>query len=139
MWHKNKSGCHDVTALHICSKCYKQKRDAKHCVSTRCGTDGNRTSDTRIFSPLLYQLSYGTSRFVAAKIRHFSQLTRKKLQKLRNFCFLKCFALVFNNITKNAHNYNNKNLLNELKNRIFARPYPPPFPLLRGQGGLKMG
>ena len=25
------------------------------------GTDGNRTSDTRIFSPLLYQLSYGTS------------------------------------------------------------------------------
>ncbi len=26
-----------------------------------CGTDGNRTSDTRIFSPLLYQLSYGTS------------------------------------------------------------------------------
>ena len=27
----------------------------------KCGTDGNRTSDTRIFSPLLYQLSYGTS------------------------------------------------------------------------------
>ena len=26
----------------------------------RCGTSGNRTSDTRIFSPLLYQLSYGT-------------------------------------------------------------------------------
>ena len=25
------------------------------------GTDGNRTSDTRIFSPLLYHLSYGTS------------------------------------------------------------------------------
>ena len=25
-----------------------------------CGTDWNRTSDTRIFSPLLYQLSYGT-------------------------------------------------------------------------------
>ena len=24
------------------------------------GTNGNRTSDTRIFSPLLYQLSYGT-------------------------------------------------------------------------------
>ena len=30
-------------------------------VSTGGGTDGNRTSDTRIFSPLLYQLSYGTS------------------------------------------------------------------------------
>ena len=27
-----------------------------------CGANGNRTSDTRIFSPLLYQLSYGTSR-----------------------------------------------------------------------------
>ena len=25
-----------------------------------CGANGNRTSDTRIFSPLLYQLSYGT-------------------------------------------------------------------------------
>ena len=25
-----------------------------------CGTSWNRTSDTRIFSPLLYQLSYGT-------------------------------------------------------------------------------
>ena len=27
-----------------------------------CGANGNRTSDTRIFSPLLYQLSYGTRR-----------------------------------------------------------------------------
>ena len=27
-----------------------------------CGTTGNRTRDTRIFSPLLYQLSYGTIR-----------------------------------------------------------------------------
>ena len=26
----------------------------------KCGANGNRTSDTRIFSPLLYQLSYGT-------------------------------------------------------------------------------
>ncbi len=25
-----------------------------------CGTSWNRTNDTRIFSPLLYQLSYGT-------------------------------------------------------------------------------
>ena len=28
---------------------------------TFCGANGNRTSDTRIFSPLLYQLSYGTA------------------------------------------------------------------------------
>ena len=27
-----------------------------------CGATGNRTRDTRIFSPLLYQLSYGTIR-----------------------------------------------------------------------------
>ena len=29
-----------------------------------CGATENRTRDTRIFSPLLYQLSYGTSRAV---------------------------------------------------------------------------
>ena len=28
--------------------------------SFSCGTTRNRTGDTRIFSPLLYQLSYGT-------------------------------------------------------------------------------
>ena len=28
-----------------------------------CGATGNRTRDTRIFSPLLYQLSYGTMPF----------------------------------------------------------------------------
>ena len=43
------------------------------------GTDGNRTSDTRIFSPLLYQLSYGTSVFRAAKLRLFSDTARKNL------------------------------------------------------------
>ena len=31
--------------------------------SLLCGANGNRTSDTRIFSPLLYQLSYGTKRY----------------------------------------------------------------------------
>ena len=29
-----------------------------------CGATENRTRDTRIFSPLLYQLSYGTIPFV---------------------------------------------------------------------------
>ena len=29
-----------------------------------CGATRNRTGDTRIFSPLLYQLSYGTIFFV---------------------------------------------------------------------------
>ena len=32
-----------------------------------CGTTGNRTRDTRIFSPLLYRLSYGTSLFAVQK------------------------------------------------------------------------
>ena len=32
------------------------------------GATRNRTGDTRIFSPLLYQLSYGTIRFVSAKV-----------------------------------------------------------------------
>ncbi len=31
---------------------------------TFCGTTRNRTGDTRIFSPLLYQLSYGTIMWV---------------------------------------------------------------------------
>ena len=30
-----------------------------------CGATRNRTGDTRIFSPLLYQLSYGTNSFIA--------------------------------------------------------------------------
>ena len=32
------------------------------------GATRNRTGDTRIFSPLLYQLSYGTVVFASAKI-----------------------------------------------------------------------
>ena len=31
------------------------------CGFLKCGTTGIRTWDTRIFNPLLYQLSYGTS------------------------------------------------------------------------------
>ena len=34
-----------------------------------CGATRNRTGDTRIFSPLLYQLSYGTFPFCDAKVR----------------------------------------------------------------------
>ena len=37
-----------------------------------CGATRNRTGDTRIFSPLLYQLSYGTVlSFAGAKVRTF--------------------------------------------------------------------
>ena len=45
------------------------------------GATGNRTRDTRIFSPLLYQLSYGTNLFFsnvvlfgAAKLSFFIKL-----------------------------------------------------------------
>ena len=37
--------------------------------SFSCGTTRNRTGDTRIFSPLLYQLSYGTISFAVAKVQ----------------------------------------------------------------------
>ena len=38
-----------------------QKKNAeKDLFSVLCGATRNRTGDTRIFSPLLYQLSYGT-------------------------------------------------------------------------------
>ena len=43
-----------------------------------CGATRNRTGDTRIFSPLLYQLSYGTERaydrFASAKVVSFFEL-----------------------------------------------------------------
>ncbi|GEM_PF-4039013 len=38
----------------------KQKRELPKQFSLWSGTTRNRTGDTRIFSPLLYQLSYGT-------------------------------------------------------------------------------
>ena len=43
-----------------------------------CGATRNRTGDTRIFSPLLYQLSYGTNimRIASAKINAFSVFTK---------------------------------------------------------------
>ena len=62
------------------------------------GTDGNRTSDTRIFSPLLYQLSYGTS--VLTTLNHSIcgcknttnfHTDKKKPAKKLNFFFLKMF------------------------------------------------
>ena len=51
-------------------KGHKKKTEScyEDSVSQRSGTTRNRTGDTRIFSPLLYQLSYGTnfhkSRFI---------------------------------------------------------------------------
>ena len=64
------------------------------------GTDGNRTSDTRIFSPLLYQLSYGTSvltplslSICAAKLQLFSFVATKIHQNEHFFCHRNYFIL----------------------------------------------
>ena len=46
-------------------------------LSTFCGATRNRTGDTRIFSPLLYQLSYGTLLcFTGAKLRTIFETTK---------------------------------------------------------------
>ena len=36
-------------------------KDPHNLLTKKCGATRNRTGDTRIFSPLLYQLSYGTN------------------------------------------------------------------------------
>ncbi len=50
--------------LNIRPKMHKngRKKEESHFRNSLCfsGTTRNRTGDTRIFSPLLYQLSYGT-------------------------------------------------------------------------------
>ncbi len=63
-----------------------KKQMTRQQVICLSGTTRNRTGDTRIFSPLLYQLSYGTIRN-AGEIRFgidFSRLWCKGSQKIRN-------------------------------------------------------
>ncbi len=58
-----------------------------------CGATGNRTRDTRIFSPLLYQLSYGTNFFFRATLsfdwdckgRHFFLICKFIFKKNQTF------------------------------------------------------
>ena len=50
------------------------------------GATRNRTGDTRIFSPLLYQLSYGTSILMFA-----TNVSRLRLQRYANFWNLQTF------------------------------------------------
>ena len=63
------------------------RKDIKKAVTFDCnclifsGATRNRTGDTRIFSPLLYQLSYGTSDSASflkcsAKVKIFFKCTR---------------------------------------------------------------
>ena len=53
------------------------KKDLQQSYKSFCGDEWNRTIDTRIFSPLLYQLSYITSSFECAKI--FKKCIYKKI------------------------------------------------------------
>ena len=50
------------------------------------GATRNRTGDTRIFSPLLYQLSYGTNLLFSATV-----VSRLRLQRYAKFWNLQIF------------------------------------------------
>ena len=50
------------------------------------GATRNRTGDTRIFSPLLYQLSYGTNLLFSATV-----VSRLRLQRYAKFWNLQTF------------------------------------------------
>ena len=61
-----------------------------------CGATRNRTGDTRIFSPLLYQLSYGTFRFCDCKGRSFFRTLQafheKKEEKVNFYYSISLFS-----------------------------------------------
>ena len=62
---------------------YKNKKGEHLCVSPfLSGATRNRTGDTRIFSPLLYQLSYGTSLISGAKVVLIFESARGKRKKI---------------------------------------------------------
>ena len=71
-------------------KGFRSYRKTKNLILLRIrflsGATRNRTGDTRIFSPLLYQLSYGTSIFMFA-----TNVSRLRLQRYANFWNLQTF------------------------------------------------
>ena len=50
-----------------------------------CGATRNRTGDTRIFSPLLYQLSYGTKVFSVAFCKWCHQESNRGHKDFQSF------------------------------------------------------
>ena len=65
------------------------------------GATGIRTRDTRIFSPLLYQLSYGTITYLSLSeckdkhIFYFCKLFIEKIiQKFMSICLMYCQSVV---------------------------------------------
>ena len=68
--------------MHICIKRCINRTEAQIYASQPPlrGATRNRTGDTRIFSPLLYQLSYGTSDcfcFASAKVMYFIRTAKE--------------------------------------------------------------
>ena len=59
-----------------------------------CGATRNRTGDTRIFSPLLYQLSYGTVVLRVQRYGIFLFRANFMIKIFKNFSFI-VFCLIF--------------------------------------------
>ena len=72
----------------LCRNCVPVENKTAACIAASgclsSGTSGNRTSDTRIFSPLLYQLSYGT--IVSGGCRSLLQT----LRAIAMLCLTRC-------------------------------------------------
>ena len=72
----------------LCRNCVPAENETAACIAASgclsSGTSGNRTSDTRIFSPLLYQLSYGT--IVSGGCRSLLQT----LRAIAMLCLTRC-------------------------------------------------
>ena len=61
---------------------YKNKKRHISVSPFLSGATRNRTGDTRIFSPLLYQLSYGTSLISGAKVELIFESAKRKDKKM---------------------------------------------------------
>ena len=66
----------------------REERVSKHPLFC-CGTTGIRTRDTRIFSPMLYQLSYGT------KLGFFACFSQSGCKGRAFFSFAQTFSIFF--------------------------------------------
>ena len=72
---------------------YKTKKENTNVSPFLSGATRNRTGDTRIFSPLLYQLSYGTSLISRAKVVLILESAKGKAKK--NYFLLKKSSFFF--------------------------------------------
>ncbi len=61
----------------------------------RCGIGRNRTADTRIFSPLLYLLSYNPAIFREHKYKGFYTFMKEQNTKNFSFCSIRFFFTDF--------------------------------------------